>query len=49
MTTQEYKKKLVAQYNQTVITMHQLQGAIAACDELLTTEDDELIEDESDA
>ena len=38
MTTQEYKEKLVEQYNQAVVTVQQLQGAIAACNELLSSE-----------
>ena len=52
MTTQEYKEKLVEQYNQAVVTMQQLQGAIAACNELLNSEDEELVppdEEETDA
>jgi len=43
MTTTEYRDKLVEQYNQTVATLQQLQGAIAACNELIATEDEDLV------
>ena len=46
MTTTEYRAKLVEQFNQTVTTLEQLRGAIAACDELINTEDDNLIPDD---
>ena len=53
MTTTEYRDKLIEQYNTTVATLQQLQGAIAACNELISTADDELTTDieadESDA
>ena len=47
MTTEDYKEKLVEQYNQTVVTLQQLQGAIAACNELLNSEDEELVPDDN--
>ena len=53
MTTTEYKERLVKQFNETVTTLEQLRGAIAACNELIETADDELTTDieadESDA
>ena len=39
MTTSEYKEQLIQKYNETVITLQQLQGAITACDELLKSEE----------
>ena len=44
MTPTELKKNLIEQYNQAVAQMQQLQGAIAACDELLK-EDEEPTDD----
>ena len=38
MSPAELKENLVAQYNQAVVQLQQLQGAIAACDELLKEE-----------
>ena len=38
MTPTELKQNLIEQYNQAVAQMQQLQGAIAACDELLKEE-----------
>ena len=38
MSPAELKKNLVAQYNQAAVNLQQLQGAIAACDELLKKE-----------
>ena len=50
MTTEEYRQKLIEQFNQTQVTLEQLRGAIAACEELLRTEDDDLVpDDETDA
>ena len=46
MTTTEYRAKLVEQFQQTATTLEQLRGAIAACDELINTEDDNLILDD---
>ena len=40
MNTVEYKQKLVEQFNKTVTNLEQLRGAIAACDELIKSEDD---------
>ena len=47
MTPAELKENLVQQYNQAVVQVQQLQGAIAACDELLKKEEDLTEEDES--
>ena len=44
MTTTEYKEKLVAQYNQTIVNLQRLEGAIAACDALL---EEEITEEET--
>ena len=41
MTPTELKEKLVKQYNEGVVQIQQLQGAIAACDELLKTTQEE--------
>lgn len=53
MTTTEYREKLVKKFEQTAATLEQLRGAIAACNELIETADDELTTDieadESDA
>ena len=46
MTTTEYRAKLIEQFQQTAATLEQLRGAIAACDELINTEDDNLIPDD---
>ena len=46
MTTEEYRTKLIEQFNQTATTLEQLRGAIAACEELIRTEDDDLIPDD---
>ena len=53
MTTIEYKEKLVQQFNETAALLEQLRGAIAACNQLIEQEDEELTTDietdESDA
>ena len=53
MTTTEYKEELIKRFNETASTLEQLRGAIAACNELIETADDELTTDieadESDA
>ena len=38
MSPTELKESLVKQYNEVVSQLQQLQGAIAACDELLKEE-----------
>ena len=38
MSPSELKQNLVKQYNEVVNQLQQLQGAIAACDELLKEE-----------
>ena len=40
MTPTELKQNLIEQYNQAVAQMQQLQGAIAACDELLKKDEE---------
>lgn len=47
MTPSEYKDQLIEQYNQTVVTLQQLQGAITACDALLADEDQDTTEEET--
>ena len=34
MTPTEYKENLVKQYNETLVNLQRLEGAIAACNEL---------------
>ena len=43
MTTEEYRQKLIEQFNQTQVTLEQLRGAIQACNELIATEDEDLV------
>ena len=38
MTTTEYKENLVKQYNEAVVNLQRLEGAIAACNTLLKEE-----------
>ena len=40
MTTAEYKEQLVQKYNETAVMLQQIQGAIAACDELLKAQEE---------
>ena len=40
MTTAEYKEQLIQKYNETVVALQQIQGAIAACDELLKSQEE---------
>ena len=40
MTTTEYKEQLIQKYNETAVTLEQIRGAIAACDELLKSEEE---------
>jgi|TARA_R100000030_G_scaffold18984_1_gene13212 hypothetical protein len=40
MTTSEYKEQLIQKYNETVVALQQIQGAIAACDELLKSQEE---------
>jgi len=47
MTPAEYKEKLVNEYNQTVVNLQRLEGAIAACNAMLVTEDEPTTEDEA--
>ena len=46
MTTTELKETLVKQYNETVVNLQRLEGAIAACDELLKPTEEETTEDD---
>ena len=46
MTTIELKEQLVKQYNETVVNLQRLEGAIAACDELLKPTEEETTEDD---
>ena len=46
MTPAELKQNLLKQYEQAVVQVQQLQGAIAACDELLKKEDEETATDD---
>lgn len=41
MTTTEYKDNLIKQYNELVVSLQRLEGAIAACNTLLEKETDE--------
>ena len=41
MSPADLKKNLIEQLNQAVVQVQQLQGAIAACDELLKEESPE--------
>ena len=43
MTTTELRDQLVKQYNETVQNIQRLEGAIAACNQLIETEDDDLV------
>lgn len=46
MTPAELKENLVKQYNEMVVNLKRLEGAIAACDELLKpTEEEETTDD----
>ena len=50
MTTTEYKEQLIQKYNETVVALQQIQGAIAACDELIKaqeTTEEETTEEET--
>ncbi len=38
MTTAELKENLIKQYNETMVNLQRLEGAIAACDQLLKEE-----------
>ena len=38
MTTTEYKENLIKQYNELVVNLQRLEGAIAACNALLEEE-----------
>jgi hypothetical protein len=46
MTTSEYKEQLIQRYNETVVALQQIQGAIAACDELLKSQEEPTTEEE---
>jgi len=39
MTSTELKENLIKQYNETVENLRRLEGAIAACDQLIGTEE----------
>ena len=45
MTSTELKEKLVKQYNEMVTNLQRLEGAIAACDELLKPEEEPTTDD----
>ena len=47
MTTTEYKEQLIQKYNETAVALEQIRGAIAACDELLKSEEEEPTEEET--
>ncbi len=40
MTTTEYKEQLIQKFNETAVALQQIQGAIAACDELLKSQEE---------
>ena len=40
MTTAEYKEQLIQKFNETAVALQQIQGAIAACDELLKAQEE---------
>ena len=42
MTTTELRDQLVKQYNEMVTNLQRLEGAIAACNQLIESEDEEL-------
>jgi hypothetical protein len=48
MTTTEYKEQLIQKYNETVVTLQQIQGAIAACDELIKSQEEPTEEEPTD-
>ena len=48
MTTTEYKEQLIQRYNETVVTLQQIQGAIAACDELTKSQEEPTEEETTD-
>jgi len=41
MTTTEYKEQLVKKYNEAVVNLQRLEGAIAACNALLEAQDED--------
>ena len=45
MTTTELKEKLIKQYNEMITNLQRLEGAIAACDELLKPEEEPTTDD----
>jgi hypothetical protein len=47
MTTTEYKENLVKQYNETVVNLQRLEGAIAACNELLQAQEETTTDEET--
>jgi|TARA_Y100000033_G_C2678955_1_gene78072 hypothetical protein len=48
MTTTEYKEQLIQKYNETAVALQQIQGAIAACDELLKSQEETTEEETTD-
>ena len=46
MNPTELKETLVKQYNEMAINLQRLEGAIAACDELLKPTEEETTDDE---
>ena len=48
MTTTEYKEQLIQRYNETAVVLQQIQGAIAACDELLKSQEETTEEETTD-
>ena len=47
MTPAEYKEQLIKQYNETAMNLQRLEGAIAACNAMLVTEDETTTEEET--
>lgn len=43
------KDNLIEQYNQTIVQLQKLEGAIAACNELITAEEETTTEETPDA
>ena len=46
MTTSEYKEQLIQKYNETIAMLQRVEGAIAACDELLKSQEETTTEEE---
>ena len=48
MTPAEFKEQLLKQYNDTADALKRIEGALAACDELMKTEEKEPAEESTD-